>query len=216
MTLKDAGAVKAGDALLIDDRPVVVTETERNSREGVAFFFRRVIGRGKQLRQDESWTTRMTTDQVRVLGRWKGLLEAGCSGNIVDKDGKPVETEGEPTMATRTKTAAKKAAKPAAKKAGAAKKASERTRASNEELDALAEQVVDLRDNQGLAWGVIGEQLDVEPSRLRALYNRGGGQPSRKRGEDPNKPKAEKKSAVKKGTRGRKATRAKEDPSDED
>lgn len=80
-------------------------------------------------------------------------------------------------MATATR---KKPAKKAGAKKGGAKKGGS-TRASNAELDKLAEKVVELRDNQELSWGEIEAKLEVAPSRLRQLYNRGGGKPTRER-----------------------------------
>jgi DNA-directed RNA polymerase specialized sigma24 family protein len=77
------------------------------------------------------------------------------------------------------RTAAKGRTAASKTKAKAAEK--DTTRASSDELDKLAAQVVKLRDVQGKSWGEIEEALDVAPGRLRALYNRGGGEPTRKR-----------------------------------
>lgn len=63
--------------------------------------------------------------------------------------------------------------KPAAKKAPARAE-----RASEAQLDKDAAKVVKLRDNQNKSWGDIADLTDIAPSRLRALYNRGGGSPS--------------------------------------
>lgn len=62
-----------------------------------------------------------------------------------------------------------------------AKGSATRTRATEEELDTLAEQVVDMRDNDDMSWGEIEKKLKIAPSRLRQLYNRGGGKPTRER-----------------------------------
>jgi hypothetical protein len=76
------------------------------------------------------------------------------------------------------------AVKPKAKKGGAKKKASSngtRTRASNEELDTQAAEVVKLRDEQDLSWAEVAEKTGIAMGRLRGLYNRGGGTPTRER-----------------------------------
>jgi hypothetical protein len=65
------------------------------------------------------------------------------------------------------------------KRKPAPKKAAPRAeRATEAQLDKDAARVVKMRDTQGKSWGEIAEATDIAPSRLRALYNRGGGSPS--------------------------------------
>lgn len=75
------------------------------------------------------------------------------------------------------------AVKTKAKKGGGAKKkpAAAKKRASNDELDAQAATIVDLRDNQDKSWSEVAEETGIAMGRLRGLYNRGGGEPTRER-----------------------------------
>lgn len=98
-------------------------------------------------------------------------------------------------MATKTKKGKKGAkAKSTAKNNG-------RTRASNEELDEQAAEVVRLRDEEDLSWAEVEEETGIASSRLRALYNRGGGKPTRER---KGAAKAEEKPKGKSGKKGKK------------
>ena len=83
------------------------------------------------------------------------------------------KTTGKPSAKGKTTTAAK--GKTAAKKPAAT------SRASNEELDAQATEVVRLRDEEDMSWGEVAEETGIPTGRLRALYNRGGGKPTRQR-----------------------------------
>jgi hypothetical protein len=116
---------------------------------------------------------------------------------------------------------AAKAAGKSGKKGTAAKtsaKSNGSTRASEAELDRLAAKVVSLRDDKGLAWGDIEEQLEIAPSRLRALYNRGGGEPTTRAAAKPAAKGAKGKTAASAKGKGRAASKRgkKADPSDED
>lgn len=126
-----------------------------------------------------------------IEGVWEGELAPGSPGRTVmyndqayvSPEPRPARKrtqKGEPQMATRT--AGKGKAKPAAAKRGAAKKAPATERATEAQLDRDSAKVVKMRDTQGKAWGDIAEALDIAPSRLRALYNRGGGTPTATKG----------------------------------
>lgn len=115
-------------------------------------------------------------------------------------------------MATKpkAKAGAKGGRKTAAKNTSTKAKAkSGNTRASSDELDALAEQVVEMRET--MSWGEIQEELGISGSRARALFNRGGGVPSNERRgaaakeDEDEKPKG--KAKAKAGAKGSKAKR---------
>lgn len=145
-----------------------------------------------------------------IEGVWEGELSPGSPGRTAmynDQAYLPPEPrparkraqKGEPRMATRTagKGKSKPAAKrPAAKRAAATKTTERAERATEAQMDRDSAKIVKMRDQQGKAWGDIAEALDIAPSRLRALYNRGGGAPTATKGAK-SKPAAAKKGAAK-------------------
>lgn len=213
LKIKKADVLRLGTRVGVG-RKVVVVEKEVDTRnKSVRVEYLNLIDHGRLLSEARGWTTFRTDEQVQKLGAWSGNLWSGSRGTIQYNPGLE-PGEGEAEMAT-TKSKSKGKSSTKSKAANKSKSnGGERSRATNEELDELAEQVVDLRDNEGLSWGEIEDQLEVAPSRLRSLYNRGGGEPTRKRqGAAAAKEKADTKKAGKKG--GKKRAR-KEDPSDED
>lgn len=216
MSVDVSKSIKSGDVLRLgtrvgSGRKVVVVEKKvdvRNKTVNVDYVC--LIDHGRLLSEAKGWTTFRLDEPVQKLGRWSGNLWSGSRGKVQYNPGLEGLGEGEAQVAT-TKSKSKATKSKAANKSKS--NGGEKSRASNEELDELAEQVVDLRDNEGLSWGEIQEQLDIAPSRLRSLYNRGGGEPTRKRQGAAAK-KAEDKKAKSK-TKGRAKSR-KEDPSDED
>lgn len=111
-----------------------------------------------------------------IEGVWEGQLSPGSPGRTVEyNDQAYVAPEPRPAKMRSQKGEAKMPTKPKR----AAKKAPVRAeRASEAQLDKDAAKVVKLRDNQNKSWGDIADLTDIAPSRLRALYNRGGGSPS--------------------------------------
>jgi hypothetical protein len=107
-----------------------------------------------------------------------------------------------------------KGKKKAAAKGTAKKKSSGgRTRATNEELDKQAAEVVRLRDKEDKSWKEVVEITGLPMSRMRGLYNRGGGVST---GERKGAAKAAEKASGKKGATKAKAkskTKAKKRPS---
>lgn len=149
-----------------------------------------------------------------IEGVWEGELAPGSPGRTVmynDQAYTPPEPrparsrtqKGEAKVPTRTagKGKAKPAAKSAAKRKPAAKQAPA-PKATEAQLDRDAAKVVKMRDQQGKAWGDIAEALDIAPSRLRALYNRGGGAPSATPGKTTGKAKPKAKPAARGGAKG--------------
>jgi hypothetical protein len=117
---------------------------------------------------------------VKVEDQWNGEVVRGRSGSFgkASNNRSPKRAEGEGQMAATKEKGKSKGAKGAK---GKAKETPTRERASEAELDKLAARVVTLRDDKGKSWAEIEETLEVAPSRLRALYNRGGGEPTRER-----------------------------------
>lgn len=213
LKIKTADVLRLGSRVGVGRKVVVVEKDVDTRHRVVTISYLNLIDHGRLLSEAKGWTTYRLEEPVEKLGRWDGNLWSGSRGKIQYNPGlEPGEGEAN-LMATKTKGAA---AKKGTAKKGATKAKSnggESKRASNEELDALAAQVVDLRDNEEKSWGEIQEELDIEPSRLRSLYNRGGGEPTRKR-QGSAKAKAEAKSKGK--TKGKRTKTRKEDPSDED
>lgn len=210
--------IKTGTVLRLGSRvgsgrKVVVVDKKVDTRNKIVRVdYLNIVDHGQLLSEARGWTTYRLDEQVQFLGVWSGNLWSGSYGKIQYNPGLDgLGEEGEVTQVA-TKTSARKGK--AATKSKAANKSKsnggEKKRATDEELDELAEQVVDLRDNEELSWTEIEEQLDIAPSRLRSLYNRGGGEPTRKRqgaAAAKEKPKAKK---------GKKTRKRSEDPSDED
>jgi len=171
---KIASALRRGDVVKIGKKKAVVSVNERAS-ETASVSFLPVIDKGRLLGGREYWTSLRPDEEVSLIGTWDGDIKPGHSGYINDADGESAEGEGRMATAAKSK-------KSGAKKSAAKSKTNGGTkRASNEELDTLAAKVVDLRDNKGKSWGEIEETLDINPGRLRSLYNRGGGTPTRER-----------------------------------
>lgn len=170
---KVASALRRGDVVKIGKKTAAVTRSARDTAT-VSVTFLPVIAKGELLGRTEGWSSIRLSESVRHIGTWEGDVKPGAFGHItIAPDG--AEGEGH-------RMAAKTAKKGGAKKSAAKSKSNGGTkRASNEELDKLAARVVDLRDNKGKSWGEIEEALDVNPGRLRSLYNRGGGEPTRER-----------------------------------
>lgn len=160
---------------------------------------------GRLLENTYGTTTYNKAKSVQVEGRWTGALKQGARGELEEYN-----QQGEAKVAT-TKTRSSKSGtrKSGAKKSSSASKngKSESKRASNEELDKQAAQVVKMRDEDEKSWGEIEEALDIAPSRLRALYNRGGGKPTRQRKGAAKKEADAKKSASAKKKSGAKKRR---------
>lgn len=149
-------------------------------------LYRRLVKDGTGTRVSDSGEG-LTFLSNRILhpieGVWEGDLDPGSPGRVVFYDKQryvplpdapeiPESRKGRSTVATKSKSGAKKgAAKSKAKSNGG-------ERATDAQLDKLSAQVVKLRDVQGKSWSDIEEQLDIAPSRLRQLYNRGGGEAS--------------------------------------
>lgn len=187
-----------------------VISTRELSRDGVSLEYLVVGGGGTRLVSD-GWTTLRPDERTGKIGSWDGIVSLGADGSIKYDDSSESEGEGaEMATATKTrKTAAKKGGKTVAKKSGS--KNDERSRASNDELDEQAAEVVRLRDEEELSWAEVAEESGIAMSRLRGLYNRGGGEATReRRGAAKAKPKDDKKSAKGKGKK--RATKA--DPSE--
>lgn len=203
-------------------KKAVVVSCERHS-ETIGVNFLIVKEGGRRLGTEEGWTSLRNNDPVNIIGVWAdGQLVAGATDGVVQLFNEPGEDQEKGRAKMATRTARKGNTKNANAKAKSATKAatSDRApRATDAELDKLAARVVNLRDVKNQAWGDIAETLDIAPSRLRALYNRGGGEPTRERkgtakaatGAAAKNTKSAGKAAPKRG-RGRKA--ATEDPSE--
>lgn len=218
MSVDVSKSIKTADVLRLGSRvgvgrKVVVVEKDLDARNRIMRVeYLNLIDHGQLLSEARGWTTYRLDEQVQRLGRWSGNLWSGSRGKIQYNPGLgPGEGEAN-SMATKTSARKGKAATKGKAANKSKSNGGERSRATDEELDELAEQVVDLRDNEELSWGEIEEQLEIAPSRLRSLYNRGGGEPTKKRqgsAAAKEKPKA-------KGKGKGKARSRKEDPSDED
>lgn len=130
----------------------------------------------------ESFTSLSNLILYPVEGVWEGELVPGAPGRIMEYNNRaytPPKRErgetsqkGEAKVPTRSKTAKKPAAKRAAKPAARAERASEA------QLDKDAARVVKMRDQQNKSWSDIADATGIASSRLRQLYNRGGGTPT--------------------------------------
>jgi hypothetical protein len=138
-----------------------------------------------------------------IEGVWEGELIPGARGRVVEYNNRryePPRSEGEAIMPAASRSKGKAGA---AKGRGAAAKAKSNgggERATEAQLDKLSAQVVKLRDTQGKSWTEVCETLDIQPSRARQLYNRGGGEPTRQRASSGG---GKGKAAASKGKRGR-------------
>jgi hypothetical protein len=131
----------------------------------------------------ESFTSLSNLVLYPVEGVWEGELTPGAPGRIMEYNNRaytPPKRErgktsqkGEAKVPTRSKTAKKPAAKRAAKPAAARAE-----RASEGQLDKDAARVVKMRDQQNKSWADIEAATGIASSRLRQLYNRGGGAPT--------------------------------------
>jgi hypothetical protein len=159
-------------------RKVVVTSLDRQS-ETIGVNYLPVIGGGSLLGENSGWTSLSNSAPVKIIGVWKeGALRPGESGNLeLHNDDGTVSVRKGSRMATSTRAKKTTTARAKAKSNGGG----ESKRASADELDKLAARVVALRDDKGKSWGEIEEILEVAPGRLRSLYNRGGGEPTRKK-----------------------------------
>lgn len=165
-------------------------------------FFRGLVksSNGEHISETvEGFTSLSSLILHAIEGVWEGELAAGSPGRtvmyndqaFVASEPRPARKrtqKGEANVPTRT--AGKGKTKPAAKKVAKPAANARAERATEAALDRDAAKVVKMRDTQGKAWGDIAEALDIAPSRLRALYNRGGGAPTATKGAAKSKPKA--------------------------
>jgi hypothetical protein len=188
---------------------------------GRGLTFRTLVGGATPIVSDtaDGYISLRSGERIVLLGTWRGKLNPGSKGKIDQSNGEGESPQkGSDRMATRTaaKRGTKKTSGSKSKSTAGSKSQTEgKTRASDEELDKLAARVVKMRDDQGKSWGEIEEALEINPSRLRALYNRGGGEPTGARagGGKKSSGKSGAKTAGKKSGSSR---RKKADPSDED
>ena len=212
--IKIADVIRLGNRVGSGRKAVVVKRELDTHNRVVRIDYINIVDHGQLLSEAKGWTTYRVDEQVQKIGSWVGNHWSGSRGKIQNNPGLNGSGEGEVTNVATTKARKGKAATKSKAANKSKSNGGERTRATDEELDELAEQVVDLRDNEELSWSEIEEQLDIAPSRLRSLYNRGGGEPSKKRqgaAAAKEKPKGKGKSKTKGRARSRK-----EDPSDED
>lgn len=204
--MPEAARLKRGAVVQIGRKRNCVVGSVQLNKNSATVRYLPVVG-GEKLSSEG--ITYLTGQTPEVKGVWKGNIYPGAVGYIIDpQNGEKGEVR---QVATATK---KRGAKSKSGSASAEKNGSKR--ASDEELDELAEQVVELRDEEDKSWSEIEEELGIAPGRLRALYNRGGGEPSRKRqGAAAAKKKADKKSGSKKG-KGTRRRAAKDDEDDDD
>jgi hypothetical protein len=161
-----------------------------------------------------------------IEGVWEGELVPGAQGRAMQYDNgayvAPKTTrapkrsqKGEAKVPTKPKGTAKK---PAAKR-GAAKPAAA-PRQTEAQLDKQAAQVVKMRDTQGKSWSDIEAATGIAASRLRQLYNRGGGTPTatkattaKKGATKPAAKRAASKPAARTSAKGKTTGRGKRNPS---
>lgn len=115
-----------------------------------------------------------------VEGVWEGELTPGAPGRTMEYNNRAYQA---PKLKGEAKVPTAKKKAPARGRAAAKKAAPRADRATEAQLDKQSAQVVKMRDTQNKAWGDIADALDIAPSRLRALYNRGGGAPTATRGK---------------------------------
>jgi hypothetical protein len=162
-----------------------------------------------------------------IEGVWEGELVPGAQGRSMQYDNgayvAPKTTrapkrsqKGEAKVPTKPKGTAKK---PAAKR-GAAKSADAAPRQTEAQLDKQAAQVVKMRDTQNKSWSDIEAATGIAASRLRQLYNRGGGSPTatkattaKKGAAKPAAKKGAAKPAARTGAKGKTSGRGKRNPS---
>lgn len=161
----------------------VVVERE-NFDVTVKVFYRGIVkgSSGEHISQTvEAFTSLPNTILFPVEGVWEGELVPGAPGRTVEYNNRAYEApkprakrsqKGEAKVPTKGKT------KPAAKRKPAAKQAAATPRATEAQLDKQAAQVVKMRDTQNKSWADIEAATGIAASRLRQLYNRGGGSPN--------------------------------------
>jgi len=209
--MSTAAGLICRDVIKVGAKKVVVLRAKHES-DTVAVDWYPLISKGSLLGRVSGWTSLAKSSNVEKLGIWRGTsVSPGASGYVESIDGPP-GPEGVSNMATKTKKAAKKGGKAAAKKSGS--NGGERKRATNEELDEQAAEVVRLRDEEDLSWQEVADKTGIAMGRLRGLYNRGGGEPTRERKGAAKKKAAE--TAKKNAKKGSKRSRKGADPSDED
>lgn len=168
LKIKDVFRVKLSKRGL--GRKAVVLKSDLQAAT-VSVSYGTIVGGGVLISEQTGWISLRRGSQVETIGKWSGRLLPGASGEIMyNNDAAETSQKGSVAMATKPK--------PKAKASSSKSKSAERApRATDAELDRLAARVVSLRDDKGKSWGDIEAELDVAPSRLRALYNRGGGEP---------------------------------------
>lgn len=167
--------------------------------DSVAVSYRGIVGKdARRISDNVEGVTYLNRRLLQPLeGIWEGELIPGAPGRIVPY------VNGRYVPAKQSSNGERKGAKmPAAKSKGrktAAKKSTSNggERATEAQLDKLSARVVTMRDSQGKAWGDICDALDIQPSRARQLYNRGGGEPTRTKAAGAKKGAAAKKTAAK-------------------
>lgn len=168
-------------------RKIVVVGKEIRA-ESVRIWYRGVTG-GKETRRISDNVEGFTDLNRRIVhtieGVWEGDTEPGQLGRIVLYNNRRYYSPPEESSNGERKGAIMppkgKTARGGRKPAAAKKSTSNGgggTRATEAQLDKLSAQVVKMRDTQGKAWSDICDTLDIQPSRARQLYNRGGGAPA--------------------------------------
>jgi hypothetical protein len=145
-----------------------------------------------------------------IEGIWEGELIPGARGRVVEYNNRRYYPPEGGIMPAASRTKGKAGAAKRGRPAGSTNKAKAnggdtRERASEAQLDKLSTQVVKMRDVQSKGWTEICETLDIQPSRARQLYNRGGGEPTRQKATSGRASGGRTAAAAKgKSTRGRK------------
>jgi histone H1/5 len=152
-----------------------------------------------------------------IEGIWEGELVPGAAGRTVEYDNtayKAPRSRGKSPQKGEAKVPTKPKGRPARKPA-AKKSAPRAERATDAQLDKDAARVVKMRDSQNKSWAEIEEATGIAASRLRQLYNRGGGAPSATKAKPSGGRAASKKAAPARGRAAKAKTggRGKRNPS---